>query len=260
MSVIYSKANQTYQTQILDYIVGSRFQNIVDIKGRVIAKEALLKVADQEGRHVTLDCFFGQLSELSDRFRAASREKINLMHLVNFRYAVDYSVNQKLFINVSPLAFQFIHDRVDLLDSCISAIHSVGMKPSQVVAEILEDHCDINTLEKFFLGVYKLRNRGVGIALDDYGVGYSNMARVAALNPDYIKVSRELLLKCLRSNIDCLKELMVVSRMHGTKVIIEGVETDNELLFAQQNDAAGYQGFLFSKPRTLVTDDLYKTR
>lgn len=127
-------------------------------------------------------------------------------------------------------------------------VSELNLSPENIILEILEAKVqDFSLLEAF---TRKHKKQGFIIALDDVGTGHSNLNRFPALKPDLIKIDRYL-----ASNIqddylkqEVFKSLVNLSHRIGCLVVAEGVETQQEVLWALENGADLFQGFYFSKP------------
>ena len=95
-----------------------------------------------------------------------------------------------------------------------------------------------------------LRERGVGIAMDDFGTGHSSLTQLRAFPFDRLKIDRSFV-KDLPAGGDALAIVRAVTglgRSLGIAVTAEGVETQAQVqeLLREGCDAA--QGFLFGRP------------
>lgn len=94
-----------------------------------------------------------------------------------------------------------------------------------------------------------LRVKGVKIALDDFGSGYSSIGYLAKFEFDKVKIDRSLVL-----NLDNPKgqELFRLTselvKITDADIVVEGVETERELRFVAQQGIALVQGYYFYKP------------
>lgn len=119
---------------------------------------------------------------------------------------------------------------------------------SSVVLEISESEPigDWKTLKTI---INKLRDRGVKIALDDMGTGYSFFQHWVELNPDYIKLDRYYAID-LAKNL--LKQRILESLIKlfdgTTEVVLEGIETVEDLKIAKLLGVPYAQGFLLGRP------------
>jgi len=95
-----------------------------------------------------------------------------------------------------------------------------------------------------------LRARGVTIAIDDFGVGYSSLARLKNLPVDILKIDRTLLNGVINDPIDAtiVETLVKVGHRLGKKVVAEGVEDYEQLEYLERVGCDFAQGFLISRP------------
>ena len=97
---------------------------------------------------------------------------------------------------------------------------------------------------------------GVRIAIDDFGTGYSSLSYLDALPLDIIKIDRSFVRHIPFNEQDRLLLDGIINIVHnlGMQVVIEGVETREQLNFLCQKGCAFTQGYLLSRP--LPFDDL----
>ncbi|MCG5479429.1 MAG: EAL domain-containing protein, partial [Ensifer alkalisoli] len=97
----------------------------------------------------------------------------------------------------------------------------------------------------------ELRERGITIAIDDFGTGYSSLSYLDALPVDVIKIDRSFV-RNIRKDSRRFKVLLgavALARSLGLKVVIEGVETVDQLQLLSEHGCADLiQGFVFSAP------------
>ncbi|HEV8201185.1 MAG TPA: EAL domain-containing protein [Candidatus Polarisedimenticolia bacterium] len=96
----------------------------------------------------------------------------------------------------------------------------------------------------------EIRGRGISLAIDDLGAGYSNLKYIADLNPEVVKVDRQLIAN-LRSESRTQKLVTALVKLcdsMNAKVVAEGIETPEELSAVIDTGAHYGQGFLFARP------------
>ncbi len=121
-----------------------------------------------------------------------------------------------------------------------------GIKPSRVVLEILED----DDIGAHFDAIMELKARGYRIAIDDFGSGYSNFARLAMLRPEYLKIDGSLITP-LKDDPKALETLVPIITYAGNiraKTIAEFVADEQIAALAQDAGIDYAQGFYFGKP------------
>jgi c-di-GMP phosphodiesterase Gmr len=135
------------------------------------------------------------------------------------------------------------------------AIEATGF-PRRFLIEVTEDAFVTKThFQDEILPIF--RKLGVGISIDDFGIGYSSLSALADITADEIKIDRSFITdihKRPRSQ-GILRAIESLSEALGMTVIAEGVETFEELAYLQAATKIRYaQGFYFSRP--IFLDDL----
>ena len=98
--------------------------------------------------------------------------------------------------------------------------------------------------------MHHVTNEGAGFYLDDFGVGFSNLARVFDLPFEVIKLDRSLMMKIEKNEkaYNILKSLVATLHNAGFKVVAEGLETENQVKKAMEIDVDKIQGFYYARP------------
>jgi EAL domain-containing protein (putative c-di-GMP-specific phosphodiesterase class I) len=91
---------------------------------------------------------------------------------------------------------------------------------------------------------------GIQLVVDDLGAGFSNLKRIADLEPRVVKLDRGLIMGLDRNARQRLLVASVVRlcRELDALVVAEGIETEDELSALQDTGAHYGQGFLFARP------------
>ena len=133
----------------------------------------------------------------------------------------------RIFINFMP---NTIYDPEICLRTTMEAAHEYGVPLSRLVFEVVETEQipDMKKLERI-LDYY--RRHGVGTAVDDMGAGYASVEYLAALQPDFVKIDRDLVVRAELEKEARQKMDLVVSQAKslGIAVIAEGIETPEQL-------------------------------
>lgn len=213
------------------------FQPIIDIRrGAVHAFESLLRIRHPE---VTGPSMYLDYAERLNALRDISYQS----HSNAVRELPKLAQGQKLFLNLHPKDFsEYAH-----LDAPSNPFRSVDL--SRIVFEITE-RMYIEDPQGFAALVRHFKNMGVGIAVDDLGSGYSSLAMLASLEPDYIKFDMSLVREIDKNERKqkLLRALLYYGEQIGCRCIAEGVETPEELAFMAALKCDLIQGFLLFKP------------
>ncbi len=127
-------------------------------------------------------------------------------------------------------------------------VAETGVDPSDLILELTETAVldDLNAAMK---PLEDLRARGIRIALDDFGAGYSSLTYLGQLPIDIVKIDRSFV-----ANLDQPDKLMMLATimrlMESLRVVViaEGVETTGELRHVLSLGIDSVQGFYFSRP------------
>jgi EAL domain-containing protein (putative c-di-GMP-specific phosphodiesterase class I) len=124
-----------------------------------------------------------------------------------------------------------------------------GMPAKQIVLEVTE-HAHVENYEQMLHALEPLRSRGVRLAVDDAGAGYSSLQHILQLQPDLIKLdislTRHVDLDAARRALAAA--LIAFARETGSGLIAEGVETASELNALRSIGIEKAQGFYLGKP------------
>jgi EAL domain-containing protein (putative c-di-GMP-specific phosphodiesterase class I) len=120
------------------------------------------------------------------------------------------------------------------------------------VLEITE-HAAIRCYPDVLTAMQPLRDKGLRIAVDDAGAGYSSFRHILTLSPDIIKLDMSIVrnIDSDRSRKALAAALMGFARATGSKVVAEGVETLSELSVLRELGVDKAQGHLLAKPTPL---------
>lgn len=155
----------------------------------------------------------------------------------------------KLFLNCLPTAIRDPSFRGEALRQ---SLEHLQLEPHDVVLEISEKE-SIDNFAIFREARDHFASLGLGIALDDTGVGYSSLEAVMELSPDFIKVD-QVLVRSIDSDAPrqaLLRGINALASTLGAQVIAEGIETSEELATLQRLEIPFGQGYLLGRPAPL---------
>lgn len=131
----------------------------------------------------------------------------------------------------------------------LDEVEAVGIDPKRITLEITESVL-VADQETVAVRLAALRRAGIRIAVDDFGTGYSSLAYLTALPLDMLKVDRGLIGQIVSREHDriVVKALIRLARELGLQIVVEGVETAEQLALLKEWGCDLYQGFLGSVP------------
>jgi EAL domain-containing protein (putative c-di-GMP-specific phosphodiesterase class I) len=96
-----------------------------------------------------------------------------------------------------------------------------------------------------------LRDFGVRIAIDDFGVGYASIAYLFQFKPDFLKLDLSYSQRLDDANVDALVGFLLrYGELNKCGLILEGIETNEQLYYWQQRGVHLFQGYLFRSQPT----------
>lgn len=150
----------------------------------------------------------------------------------------------QLSVNVSPLQL-----RAGFKEIVTQALSEAGLSPELLELEITETAITADGPHVLEL-LTRLRGLGVGVALDDFGVGYSSLALLGRLPISTLKVDRSFVANIANNANDASIAHAIVSLGQGLslRVVAEGVEDATQRVALQAMGCQEAQGYLFSRP------------
>lgn len=221
--------------------LGSHFQPIYSLAHRrTIGMEALLRARQDTSPLTPAEAFYSVVSP-------ERRHQLDLA--ASEAHAVRFSQMQSdhpcwLFLNIDAASLS----RPERAMALANSIKAAGLDPSQVVLEVLEHVLEVD--EALIEGVNVLKSSGFLIAIDDFGVGHSNLDRVCQLEPDLVKFDRHLLRAAVHQprTRNLLAKLVRLMHEIGALVVEEGIETDQDVLIALESGCDLVQGYFVAHP------------
>lgn len=123
----------------------------------------------------------------------------------------------------------------------------------RIVVELTE-HEMVESYNEIIATLQPFRTRGLRLAVDDAGTGYSSLQHILYLRPDLIKLDMNLTrsIDLDPSRRALASALVKFARETNARIIAEGVETDAELTMLRQLGIEKVQGYLLGRPEPLA--------
>ncbi|MCR5031610.1 MAG: EAL domain-containing protein [Lachnospiraceae bacterium] len=208
---------------------------------KMIGAEALSRIRDAEGKIIMPGDFIpvaentGRINELGELvFERACRfiqeeglEKLGLS-----------------WINVNLSPVQFL--RTDLAERFSAIVQKYGVNPAQIHLEITEE---VMIDERFLQRqITSLCEKGFQFVLDDYGTGYSNLARLKRCPFINIKLDMSIVRDYCKEPDDILPNMIQAFKHMGFSVTAEGVENAEMVEAMRKIECDFLQGYHYAKP------------
>ncbi|HYI09415.1 MAG TPA: EAL domain-containing protein, partial [Thermoanaerobaculia bacterium] len=151
----------------------------------------------------------------------------------------------RVAVNLS--ARQFLQH--DLVDMVRSALGDTGLSASSLELEITETTAMQNA-EATVEVLRALRNIGVGISIDDFGMGYSSLNYLKRFPITSVKIDRAFVNDLATNDGDAaiVTAMIGMARSLRLRVVAEGVETAEQFAFLRSKECDEAQGYYFSRP------------
>ncbi|MBF0317327.1 MAG: EAL domain-containing protein [Nitrospirae bacterium] len=137
----------------------------------------------------------------------------------------------------------------DLIKSIEAILKETGYNPELLELELTESVVmeDANSAIKVLRDI---KNMGIHIAIDDFGMGYSSLSYLKRFPIDRLKIDKSFVSDITTDPDDAAIATAIIAMAHSLKlkVTAEGVETSEQLEFLRKLNCDEAQGYLFSKP------------
>ncbi|OZA85803.1 MAG: GGDEF domain-containing protein [Polaromonas sp. 39-63-25] len=154
-------------------------------------------------------------------------------------------------VNVSVR--QFRHP--EFVEQVMAAIASAGISAHRLKLELTESLL-ANDMDVTIAKMGILKDAGVTLSIDDFGIGYSALSYLKHLPLDQLKIDRAFVKDVLTDPNDAAiaRTIIGLAQSLGLGVMAEGVETEAQRDFLARHGCHCFQGYLFCKP--LPIDEL----
>ncbi|ACO03067.1 MAG TPA: sensor domain-containing phosphodiesterase [Persephonella sp.] len=227
------------------------YQPIYDINTeKIVSVEALLRWKNAEGEHIPPSDFIPILEEtglIKEVGRWVIEEvckqlkRWNSLGIKDITISVNIDIQQILEENFVKTVESIISKECKTFSSLKFEItESEAMKFPETVIQTLKN----------------LNSIGIEISIDDFGTGYSSLSYLKTMPVAYIKIDRSFIKDLPEDKDDRIltKAIVELSKNFGYKVIAEGVETEEQLIYLKEIKCDMVQGFYFCRP--LPADEL----
>jgi len=135
----------------------------------------------------------------------------------------------------------------EFFDNLVTMLQITGLPPALLTIEITESQA-ITNREDAAIRLDRLRQLGVAISIDDFGVGFSSLDQVLALPAAELKIDRSLIHGKRPNSGSLISVIVALAHERGLRVVAEGIETSAHLELARDLGCDRVQGYLIGRP------------
>jgi len=223
------------------------FQGIYDNEKKEIYKyEALARL--KEGDHFYSPYFFINVAQSSGFIHEITK----IMLEKSFAYLATLPKHIELSINIT----EYDLATKQLKEILIECLNKYDIEAKRITLEILEGITS-NGAKNNIKQLNKLKKLGFKLAIDDFGVEYSNFERLTEIDIDFIKIDGKYI-KSIDKNpksLQITKAICNFAHAMGIKVIAEFVEDENIQKIVKELGIEYSQGYHFSQPDSTIPID-----
>ena len=223
------------------------YQPIYHIDGeKLYGAEALLRLHDRQLGEIYPDEFIPAVEEMGLIDALDDYVLKNVCAFIKSGIPAGGAM-KSISVNLSLLQFS----NEDFVERLNSIVEVYKIPKTMVNFEITEtvgsdDMDDIKDM------VSRLKNFGFHFSMDDYGTGYSNISKSFSLDFDVVKIDKSILWGAEKSELGMtvLTNTIYMIKQLNKKIVVEGVETKEQMELLRKLDVDYLQGYYFSKPIT----------
>jgi diguanylate cyclase (GGDEF)-like protein len=223
------------------------YQPIVDLAdGRMVSVEALARWKHPDG-DVIPPAVFIPIAERTGMIIPIGARVLNeaCRQLATWQREYGDAADITMSVNLSP---RQLHSD-DLVAIVAEAILSAGIQPERLILEVTETAV-MDDMDGAIRILGRLKALGVGMAIDDFGVGASSLARLRRLPVDLVKIDKSLVDHVPDGHVasDLLHAIVGMVRALQLKSIVEGVERADQAKHLRESGYDCAQGFYYARP------------
>jgi EAL domain-containing protein (putative c-di-GMP-specific phosphodiesterase class I) len=154
-------------------------------------------------------------------------------------------IDASVSVNLSLSSLDDVHHA----DRIIEIVRAEGLEPQHMILEVTESAA-CTDLGRVLENLTRLRMKGFGLSIDDYGTGYSSMQQLARIAFTELKVDRSFVIGAAarQSAAVILESSLGMARKLGIRAVAEGVENAEDLDLLRRLGCSLVQGYLIARP------------
>lgn len=220
------------------------YQPTYTVDGKLHGAEALVRLHDDELGLIFPDEFIPVAENIGLIDAVDDYVLLDVCNMISSEKLFDTTID---CINVNLSVVQFM--KPDFVEHVNGIVEQIGVNKKLINFEVTES-IYASSYEILSSKIGKLQVDGVLFSMDDYGTGYSNMRALASMDLDCIKIDKSILWEAEKSELGMiiLESSIRMIRQMNKAILVEGVETAEQLELLKKLGVDYLQGYYFSKP------------
>ena len=244
--IYIEKVKNQLKNSIEDNELIMNYQPIFDKNKSIVKAEALIRWNNKKLGMIKPDNFIHYAEE--------TREIIPIGYWIIENVCKFINKNQlkiSVGINVSPIQLL----ELDFIEKVKEILNEYNINTNQIYFEITESVL-LEDNEVVKSNIINLRKIGISIALDDFGTGYASFNYLKKYKLDILKIDKLFIDNASNNEFEIVGYIKKISNLLNMKVVIEGVETEEQFNELRNIGCNFFQGYYFSE--ALEEEDLLK--
>ncbi len=214
---------------------------------RIHSAEALLRLYDEELGWISPDEFIRVAEETGSIYDLGEFVFESVCRDIGWRDFKSMGIDF-VEVNLSPLQCM----RSNLVERFRQIMEEYQVSPQQINLEITET-ATAKSLEMLRNTMLRFQEMGITFSLDDFGTGASNMESLVDLDFEIVKIDKSILwnTKDLSAKGTFLENTIQLLKGSQFKIVVEGVETQEQKAFLESHGCEFCQGYFFHKPASI---------
>ncbi|MCE9679896.1 EAL domain-containing protein [Shewanella sp. AS1] len=225
------------------------FQPQIDVAdgNKVLGVEALLRWLHPKEGYIPPDVFI-KIAESSGLILDIDRWVLGQVCQLGAKWGERLGDGFRISVNVSAVQFR----QPDFIQGISRVLAESGMSPHRLGLEITEGVL-MKELRVAREHLKALKQLGIDVAIDDFGTGYSSLAYLRNFDVGLLKIDRAFIIDIANNEADqaIVSSISELARNLKLSVVVEGVETQEQLEQVLGRGCHIIQGYYFAKPMTV---------
>lgn len=187
---------------------------------------------------------FIEVAEQAGLMGALGQRVIELA-VAQCRSWLDAGIRRSVAVNVSPSQFANPAFVPTLLNTLKRARVPAGLLSIEITESIA-----MSATDEVEARLAALREAGIRIAIDDFGVGFSNLSQLSRVPMDDLKIDRSLVMAIGENQKSEVIIRAIIGMAHalGYRTVAEGIETAQQQAYLKSLGCDDLQGYRFARP------------